>query len=466
MSDQTKTSRCAEDLNEFVDLLSESNDLMHIADEVSPRFEIGAVLKLLGEKEGPAGLFTNVTGFSCKVAGNVMGHERRLAKALGVSPIDLKRVYLERKDQRVPPTIVKKAPVQQVRLEKDEVNLLDILPALVHHEQDSSPYLTSAVTCARDPKTGGQSMGIHRVQIQSENQMAICLNNPPLAHFLRNGKEMKSPMDVAVVIGPDPLVLLAAVSSCPEGTHKIDIAGAFRRKPVEMVRCETVDVLVPASAQFVIEGTIDSEETAPEGLFGDSSGTYVEALSPVIRVTGLSHREDPIYQALQPWSREDDTLFNLCFGSGFLAQIRNEHPFIKDLQLIGGTVGGHVVFSVKDAPKPKIRSAIAALLANHTHAKMVIAVDEDIDIHNIREVHWAVATRFQADRDLLLIPEVQGSMIDPSISVDGASCKMGIDATFPKDRLGKFEKIRIPVESRNRARAIVEKATTIQELRA
>jgi len=463
MSDGRESFSCFEDLNEFVDSLAHGNDLTYISDEISPRFEIGGLLKLLGEREGPAALFTNVAGFPGKVvAGNLLGHRRRLAQAFGVPAVDLAQAYLERREQRVPPAMVNRTAVKQVRFEKENVNLLEILPALIHHEEDSSPYLTCAVTFARDPETGRQSMGLHRIQLQSEQQMAICLVNPPLVNFLRTAREMRRPLEVAVAIGPDPLVVVASVSWCPEGTDKIEIAGGFRRRPVDMVSCETVDVIVPASSQFVIEGIIDPETVVHEGMFGDSSGTYVEAMSPVIRVTGLSHRENPVYQALQPWSSEDDALFSLCFGSDLLTNIRKNYPFVTDLDLMRGTVGGHVIFSVKDAPRPMIRSAIAAVLIHNPHVKMAIAVNDDIEIRNYRELQWAVATRVQADRDLLLIPEVTGSTIDPSVSSDGSSCKIGIDATFPKDKMSSFKKIRIPQESSDRALTILEKVGTRQ----
>ena len=256
---------------------------------------------------------------------------------------------------------------------------------------------------------------------------------------------------------------MASVSWCPDGTDKIHIAGGFRQKPVNMVNCDTSDLVVPASAQFVIEGTIDPDEVVQEGTFGDSSGTYVEALSPVIRVTGLNHRENALFQALQPWSREDDTLFNLCFGSDLLANVRKRYPFVMDLHLIRGTVGGHVVLSVQDAPRSMIRSAIAAVLIHNPHVKMAIAVDEDIEIRNSRELQWAMATRVQADRDLILLPGVQGSTIDPSASPDGSSSKLGIDATFPKDQTDRFKKISIPQQSWDRAMTILEGIGTFQK---
>ncbi len=458
MSPKSQDWVCYDDLNGFLDSLRGMDDLVEIREELSPRFEMGALLRALGEREGPAALFTNVAGFpGSVVAGNVMGHRRRIAKAFEVKEDQLARAYFVRKNQRMPPTVVEDSPVKKVTIRGHEVDLLSTLPALTHHEKDASPYLTCAVTFARDPETGRQSMGMHRIQIQSSQTLGICLASPPLSRFLQKAWEMNHPLEVAIVIGPDPAVLIASVTRCPAGDDKIEIAGGFRQRPVELVPCDTMKVLVPAHAQYLIEGTIQPGDVAHEGPFGDSSGTYVEAESPVIRVTSVSHRENPIYQALQTWSSEDDALLNLCFGSDLLEDVTKEYPFVRDLHMVTGTLCAHAVASVGLCPRPSRRSAVVALLTRNPFVKSVIVVDEDIDIRNPREVEWAVATRFQADRDLIIIPGMQGSAIDPSAAPDGASCKVGIDATCARERVAVFEKIRVPAESRKRAMTVVEK---------
>jgi 2,5-furandicarboxylate decarboxylase 1 len=221
-----------------------------------------------------------------------------------------------------------------------------------------------------------------------------------------------------------------------------------------------VDLLVPAQAQYLVEGVIQPGEIAPEGVFGESSGVYVHgAQSPVIRVQDLFHREKPLFQALQPWTSEDDTLINLCFGSGLLEELRKKFGFVKDLQLIAGTVGAHAVISVADGRRPVVRSALTALFTLNPFIKMAIVVDDDIDPRNYREVEWAVANRFQADRDLIILPGLQGSVIDPSAGADASVCKVGIDATFPKDRIDSYQKINVPEKSHRRALHILERAS-------
>jgi len=459
MTDGSGIGEGHDDLKGFLDDLRQANDLVEIEEEMSPRFEIGAILWELGEREGPAALFNRVAGFPGKiVVGNLMGHRRRLAKALGVQEAELTAAYLERKTRRVAPVRLEEAPVKQVHVAVDDVDLLKILPALIYHERDTSSYLTCAVTFARDPETGQQSMGLHRIQVRSEKELAICLATPPLAGFLHKAWEMDKPLEVAVAIGTDPAVLIAAVTWCPEGDDKIEIAGALRDRPVQLVDCEKVNLRVPANSQYIIEGSIQPQNMAREGVFGESSGIYVEEVeSPLINVHHISHRKTPFYQALQTWSSEDDALFNLCFGSDILENVQRDYPFVLNLHIVSGTVGGHAVVSVTDCSAPMLRSAMVAILIRSPFVKKVIVVDDDIDIRNSREVEWAMATRFQADRDLLIINAVQGSVIDPSTLHDGSTCKVGMDATFPKVRAKSFEKIRIPEESRRRAAGIADK---------
>jgi len=433
-----------EDLGDFLDVLRDDGDLLEIDEEVDPRFEMGAVLRVVAAREGPAVLFTNVARSAGKiVAGNVLGHRRRAARVFGVGEADLVQTYLCRRKERIPPERTESAPVLAVQAGGDDPDLLEALPALTHHEKDSSPYLTCGVTLARDLETGKQSMGLHRIQIQSKNRMAIYLASPPLSFFLEKAKRLNRPLEVATVLGVDPAVLLASVTWSPEGNDKLEIAGAFRGKPVEVVRCRTVDLLVPARAQFLLEGVIQPGETASEGVFGESSGIYVQgSQSPVIRVQAVFHSKRPIFQALQPWTMEDDILFNLCFGSDLLDDLRKRFGFVKDLHLIAGTVGAHAVISVDENRKPLIRSALAALMTGR-HIKMAIVVNSDINIREPREVAWAMATRFQGDRDLIIMPGLHGLVIDPSAGEDASVCKVGIDATFPKGKSDTYQRINV-----------------------
>lgn len=461
MGDGSINPSLHEDLPGFLESLRDDGDLLEITDTVDTRFEIGAILRESGCGDFPAVAFTNPGGRAGQVVvGNVFGHRRRIAKVLGVDTANLTDTYLERIKLRVPPERVESAPVMAVQADRDGLDLLEALPALIHHEKDSSPYLTCGVTLARDPETGRQSMGLHRIQIQSKDRMGICLASPPLSHFVQKAGRLNRALEVATVIGPAPAVVLAAVTWCPEGDDKLEIAGGLCGAPISVVRCRTVDLLAPARAQYLIEGVIEPGETAQEGVFGESSGIYVQgARSPVIRVRALSQSERPVYQAIQPWTSEDDNLFDLCYGSTLLDELRRKFGFVKDLHLISGTVGAKAVLSVTEGRRPMVRSALTALLTDKPGVKMAIAVNDDIDPRDPREVEWAIATRFQADRDLILLPGLQGSVIDPSAGPDGSACKVGIDATFPVDRIEMYQRIGVSEKYRRRAVEILERAS-------
>jgi len=457
MNEISKSENRHDDLNDFVDGLREEGDLLEINEEISPRFEVSAIMKAIDANGTPAVLFPRVAGYPGKaIVGNILGHRRRLAKVMGVAERDVIDAFIKRKKNRISPKIVTDAPVKQV--ECKGVDLFGTLPALIHHEKDTSPYLTCAVTFAKDPETGGQSMGVHRIQIRSKNELAICLVTPPLTTFLSKARKLEKPLEVAVVIGPHPSVLIAAVTWCPDGEDKIGIAGAIRDKAIQMVHCETVDVSIPSRSQFVIEGIIEPNHFGTEGVFGESSGTYVAGVeSPIITVRNVSHRERPLYQALVPWSSEDDALFNLCFGSDILDVAKSDFPFIQDLFVCPGTVSAHIIISVRDASPSEIRCAMEAILKRNPFAKMVTFVNEDIDIRNWREVQWAVSTRFQGDKDLYRISGLEGSEIDPSRLPDGTSTKIGLDATCPKEREEVFGKVAISDSIRGKAREVLDR---------
>lgn len=447
-----------EDLNSFMEDLKKNDELVEIDKEMAPGLEIAHLLGALGDRGGPAVLFNNVRGFpGTKIVGNIMGHRRRIAMALGTDELHLIDTFIERVQQRIAPTEVDDGPVKDVVIKKPDVNLTKLLPAMVHHEKDAAPYLTCAVTFARDPETGLQSMGMHRIQILSKNTMTICLASPPLADFLAKAQKMGKDLEVAVALGSDPGIMIASVVWCPSGVDKLEIAGALNQQSVEIIPAETVHLRVPSQAQYIIEGMIHPNELASEKQFGDSSGIYVkDVASPVIHVTSLSHRESPIFQELQTWSAEDDALFDLSFGTKMLQDAKQIFPFVLDVCLAKGTCAAQV--NVKFAPVAAAyrRAAICYILSTNPFIKSVIAVDEDINPRNPSQVEWALATRFQADRDLILLPNLQGSIIDPSAGPSGITCKVGIDATYPKEKEAEFEKIDVPEDIKKRVSKILE----------
>lgn len=430
-----------------------------MTEATDPRYEIPAVLGQAERHGGRAVLFENVTGYpGAAVVGNVLGDRSRVAEALGTSPTKLTETILERQARGVPPVLVPNpasAPVKEVRV-SPVTDLLAIVPVLTYHEDDAAPYITAGVVMAKDPWSGRPGMGIHRLMVKRD-RLGIFLASPPLSEFLARAESDGRPLEVAVAVGLDPATLLASViRESPSGPGKLEIAGALRQAPLELVRAEAVRVEVPAHAELVIEGRILPGVREAEGPFGESTGYYFSNSSPVMQVVAITHRERFIFQGLCPWGSEVDTFVYLVRSMEVLGHLRALCPGVMDLDLVAGSCGLSAVISVRDIPPVEVRRLIGLFLHMDRWAKLVTVVDDDVDIRNAGDVAWAVATRFQPDRDTVVFDGLQGLVIDPSLGGAATVSKLGFDATKGKGR--EFNRVRIPSAAVERARAILAKS--------
>ncbi len=443
------------DLGEFIEKLRHEKDLAEIEEEMDPKFEMAALLKEVGSKDNPAILFKKVRNHQIPVIGNLLGARKRLALALGVSEEKMRDEYLKRLKILVPPRIVEDGPIKEVVI-KDEIDLCQMLPILTYHERDVNPYISVGIAIAKDDETKMRSMGIHRIEIKGENRMGIFLATPPLSQFYRKAEEKGKSMDIAIALGVDPLLLLSSVVWAPTGPDKFEIAGGLRGEPVELIKGETVDIEVPAQAEIVIEGKVLPEVREKEGPFGESSGYYLTYNNPVIEVTAITRRRNPICLALMPWTFDEEMLIEVAFGYIAYQEISKTVPYVKNLHLFSGTCAAHAVISLENPNPGEVKKAIISTLNANPQIKWVVAVDEDVDIYDFREVEWAIATRFQADKDLIVIPGLEGSSIDPSTGENYLTAKVGIDATRPSKE-EKFDKIKVHPASKSKAEEIWNK---------
>lgn len=439
----------------FIKYLIENGELLTLSTPLSPKFEISTILSELGKKEVPALLFEKVKGHSFPVVGNLLGTKERLSMALEVDQENLFEDALSKLEKRIPPVLVKDRSPKEVITQKGKIDLLKLLPILTHYAQDSGPYITSGITSARDPKDGTIGRGLHRMEVRGRNELGISLINPPLSEIYAQYKKENRKMEIATVIGVDPAILIASISKIPRGTDKLSVAGGLRGEPVPMVKAETTDIDIPANAEIVIEGFIDPKGKEKDGTLGESSGYYMTfSKSPAVHVTAISYRKGAYFHAIVPWGLEVDNLLCLIHGIDFLPKMKREIPSLKQIHLIPGTFGSHAVMSIDTDNKGEIRKALTFALS-FTNIKKVIVVDEDIDPEDDREVEWAMATRFQGDRDLIVVPDLRGQPIDPSSKEGFLTAKIGIDATKPRKE--GFEKVDVPVEVRQRLAPILGK---------
>lgn len=437
------------DLREFLDDLGD--DLVRVNDPFAPRYEMAAFLRE-AQREGRAVLFEVVPGYpGARVAGNLLASRRLLAKALGTTEERLGETYLRAKSNPVHPVPAEaEVPVKEVVHEHPD-DLLGLLPILTHHEKDAAPYITCGLVLARDPETGQRAMGVHRLMVQGGNRLGILLATPPMTVFLERAEAQGRPLDIAVALGMDPATLLASVVKVgPTGPDKLEVAGAFRGHPLEMVEAETVALAVPARAEIVLEGRVLPGVRAPEGPFGENTGYYFKNLSPVVEVSAVTHRRDFIYPALCPWTAEVDNLLSLAAGTELLGQLRSQVHGVVDLEMAPGTCGFSAVVSVANGSAKEVRRLIHLALALDRRLKMVTVVDDDVDIRDPREVAWALATRYRPERDTVVLEGLGGYVIDPSSAGSDDAAKIGFDAT--KGAGGDFTKVSMPAAAVAKAR--------------
>jgi 2,5-furandicarboxylate decarboxylase 1 len=433
------------DLKQFISKLDAAGDLVRIKRPVSTRYEIAAVLERVDRTSGKAVLFERVRGTTTPVIGNLLGHRRRLALALGVPSDALLKTYSLRMKRRIKPKIVERGPVMET-IVQGKIDLARQIPVLTHREKDAGPYMTCAVAVARDPQTGATGMGIYRIQVRRGNEISLNFQNPPLTEWLKRAEASGKELEIAIVLGMDPLTFVGSVFPAPPGTDRYEIAGGLRGEAVRLVRCRTVDVLVPAEAEFVLEGRVKPGIRVKEGPFGESWGTYQTGLNPVATISAVMHRKEPTYQALLSYSSEETTLLGFSIEATLTQSLRAAHPGIVSV-VTDRFDRSRLILSMRKRSDGEPRQVLKQVLSSLPIVKTAIVVDGDIEPDDPYALGFAMATRFQAKRGVVVVAEARSSALDPSAvkSKSGRfSSKLGIDATrplaAPKE---KFEMVRI-----------------------
>ncbi|MFX0096685.1 MAG: UbiD family decarboxylase [Candidatus Hodarchaeota archaeon] len=431
-------------LRGFIEQLKHENDILIIEREVSPVYQIAALMKK--HDNGPALLFENVKGSNIMIAAGTCGTRDRLSKALNIQRQDIYPTLVNAMKQPTEPNKINDAPVKEVEEEPD----LTKFPIVTHYAEDKTPYITAGVVFARDPETGVQNASIHRLMVMDRDHLAIRIVPRQLFAIHRKAKEKKASLDIAIAIGLHPAVMLASCASVPLGVDEMQIANTLLKGDLRMTRCNTVDIMVPADAEIVLEGRIMPDEEVDEGPFVDITGTYdVVRKQPVIEIANVLHRKEPIYSALLSAGSEHKLLMGLFREVKIWEQTKNVVPDVRGVNLtLGGSGWLHAVISIRKQTEGDGKNAILAAFSAHGSLKHAVVVDEDIDPYDMDEVEWAIATRVLGDKDILIIPNIRGSSLDPMGDQERAlTTKVGIDATHPLDMpKEKFRKAKIPGE--------------------
>lgn len=433
------------DLRDFLDRLEAEGQLLRVEKEVLPEPDISAAAyAAVNMASGPAIYFENIKGYDQKkVVMNVHGSWDNYAFMLDLPKgTPLKQLFQEfasRYDRfPISPVEVDTAPLKDVIITKD-VNIFRELPLFRVNEYDGGFYLAKAVVISKDPEDPrNQNLGIYRLQVKDEDRIGIqAAAQHDIAVHLRKAEELNQPLPVAIAVGNDPIITLVGGMPLKYEEDEYEMAGALRGEPAEIIRAETVDLMVPAGAEIILEGEIIPRKRSIEGPFGEFTGFYSATMRQAeIKIKAITRRQDPlILENLyigKPWN-EQDCILGLMTSVTLYKQLKAMAPEVMSVNAMY-CHGFGTIISTKSRIAGFGKIVGAKLLATPhglVYPKIVIIVDEDIDPFNLNEVMWALTTRFRAERDLVLVPYAPGSTLDPASHPRGLVTRMIMDATKP-----------------------------------
>jgi 4-hydroxy-3-polyprenylbenzoate decarboxylase len=449
----------ARDLRGFIKILEERGQLKRISALVDPDMEIAEISNRMLQKGGPGLLFENVKGASFPVAVNLMGTVERICWAMNMErPEELETLgkKLSMLQQPKPPKKIAQAidfgkvlfdvvkakpgrdffpPCQQVVIEGNDLDL-NKLPLIRPYPGDAGKIITLGLVITKDCETGIPNVGVYRLQLQSHNTMTVhWLSVRGGARHLRKAAERGKKLEIAIALGVDPLIIMAAATPIPVDLSEWLFAGLYGGSGVNLARCKTVDLEVPADAEIVLEGTITPGEVLPDGPFGDHMGYYggVED-SPLVRFQCMTHRKDPIYlttfSGLPP---KEEAMMAIALNRIYTPILRQQVSEIVDffLPMEALSYKAAIISIDKAYPGQARRAALAfwSALPQFTYTKFVIVVDKDINVRDPRQVVWAISSKVDPTRDVFILPNTPFDTLDFASEKLGLGGRMGIDAT-------------------------------------
>lgn len=423
--------------------LEEMDKLLVCEREVDIEFEIGGVLSYYNNKMPM--LFENIRGYNSNAVGALYGDRDILYNLLGIGHEERLNYFMDGIANPEPYKIINSGPVKENIINRN-IDLQKMFPIIKHQEKDSSSFITAGVMVVKDPETGVQHTSIRRLQVNGGNELSALIASPKLTNEFLEFEKMNKPLEVAIVLGYDAEYLMASqISSATYGVDEHEVYSRFKGEPLELVKCETVDLLVPAFSEIVLEGTMVPNVRELEGPFGELMGYYgAQAPHPIIKIDCVTHRDNPLYQIAFPCREEH--LSNGLIREVELYNQLNNHVKAVDVNVTEG--GGYrfdAFVSIDKQFDGDGKSAIIAALGSNRDLKQVVVVDPDVDLFDVQDIEWAIATRVQAEEDIVIIPKALGSGLEPSHSVRGVTDKIGVDATKPiNDPKENFERAIIP----------------------
>jgi len=427
----------AQDLRSFVSAYAAASpgEVVRVQEPISADFDVMAlVLEYERRRRFPILVLEQVRGFDIPIVCNVVASRRALAFALGVPESQLAPEYARRIKEPMKPAVVSDPPFRRRVLTGRELDLAR-LPIPTYFPGDAGRYLTAGMLVARDPETGVETEGYHRFQLKGRDRMGVSLHSRRrMFEYQRRAEARKQALPCAIALGLHPLVSMGSLAYPPADVGKFEVVGGLFGAPLEVADCATIDLQVPAAAEIVIEGEILPGVREPEGPFGEFTGYFSRRSTEHVFVAkAIAMRERPWFQSIGSGRAGDHiTTLGLVREAEIYNALSRVIPNVTAVHVpLSGTSSFTAYVAIKQGRPGEAKHVIPIVLGVDHYLKLVIVVDDDVDVSDESDVMWAVATRMQADRDLVTIAGSLGALLDPSADDRGVTAKLGIDATRP-----------------------------------
>ena len=442
-----------EDTSEFISALENAGELKRVKEQVDSNLEIAEILRRTMYSNGPAVLFENVKDHDMSVLGNAFGSMKRLEIGLetndfteiGQRIVDLTKMDIPsglfNKLKKLPelskmsesfPKLEKSGPVTQVVSDSPSFSKIPILKTW---PKDAGKFITFGLTATKHPETGVRNLGVYRMQIVDDTHALMHWQKHKRgAQHSEISKDKGEKIETAIIIGAEPATVFSAVAPVPEGLDKYLFAGITRKQGIKTVKCKTIDLEVPANAEIVLEGYVDPNDIREEGPFGDHTGYYTPVEPyPTFTLTGIMRREKPIYlTTIVGKPILEDAYIGKVIERSFLPLIRMFQPEVVDFAMpAAGWFQGFAIISIKKRYPGQAKKVMMGLwgLGQLALTKIFVVVDEDVNVHDMNDVIWAITTRADAARDTMIINNAPTDTLDPASPLVNLGSKLGIDAT-------------------------------------
>ena len=468
------------DIHEFINILEKEGELRRVKIEVNSNLEIAEIMRRGMYSDGPAILFENVKGNEMPVLGNAFGSMRRLEiglemtdfteigqRIVDMTKMDIPSGFLN-KIKKLPelskmtasfPKPETNGPVTEITSNNASFNNLPILKSW---PEDAERFITLGLVATKHPETGIRNLGVYRMQIVDDTHALMHWQKHKRgAQHGEISKDRGEKIPAAIIIGSEPATIFSAIAPVPEGLDKYLFAGITRKEGIKTVKCKTIDLDVPANAEIVLEGFVDPSDIRDEGPFGDHTGYYTPVEQyPTFTLTGIMRRKNPIYVTTVVGKPIlEDAYIGKVIEQSFLPLIRMFHPEVVDFSMpAAGWFQGFAIISIKKRYPGQAKKVMMGLwgMGQLALTKMFVVVDEDINVHDMNDVIWAITTRADAARDTIIINNAPTDTLDPASPLVNLGSKLGIDATQKTKEEGYNREIQKQVRVDDETKKLVD----------